>query len=206
MICDYGCGKEASYQLKNGKRCCCKYTSQCEEMRKRNTIGLKQAHKDGKMNTRHLKCYRNSNKGKKFGFKYDLKEYLNGKFILSNKLKIRLIEEEIKEHKCEKCNLTQWNDKDIPLELHHKDGNKNNNSLENLQLLCPNCHAQTDFYRGKNKLGWKQKNQIISDEDFIKSLKNNKSIRQALIELGLEPKGGNYIRAKKLLSSISPNR
>jgi predicted HNH restriction endonuclease len=38
----------------------------------------------------------------------------------------------------------------IPLELHHIDGDKTNNTLENFQLLCPNCHALTDSYRGKN--------------------------------------------------------
>lgn len=38
----------------------------------------------------------------------------------------------------------------IPLELHHKDGNKNHNELSNYELLCPNCHAFTDSYRGKN--------------------------------------------------------
>ena len=39
----------------------------------------------------------------------------------------------------------------IPLELHHIDGNNQNNNLTNLTLLCPNCHAMTDNYRGKNK-------------------------------------------------------
>ena len=66
------------------------------------------------------------------------------------KLKIRLLEENIKEHKCECCGLTKWNGLDIPLELHHKDGNRHNHNLENIQLLCPNCHAQTETYRSKN--------------------------------------------------------
>jgi 5-methylcytosine-specific restriction endonuclease McrA len=39
----------------------------------------------------------------------------------------------------------------IPLELEHKDGNCTNHNIENLELLCPNCHALTDTYRGKNK-------------------------------------------------------
>lgn len=44
-----------------------------------------------------------------------------------------------------------WQDKEIPLELHHINGNNRDNRLENLMLLCPNCHALTDSYRGKNR-------------------------------------------------------
>jgi len=66
-------------------------------------------------------------------------------------VKRRLLETSLKEHKCEKCNLTEWNDQKIPLELNHIDGNRHNHHISNLELLCPNCHAQTDTYRGKNK-------------------------------------------------------
>lgn len=48
------------------------------------------------------------------------------------------------------CGNTEWLDKHIPLELHHINGNHKDNRLSNLQLLCPNCHALTDNYRGKN--------------------------------------------------------
>lgn len=69
----------------------------------------------------------------------------------SFKLKNLLIKFGFKQHLCECCKLKEWNNKPIPLELHHKDGNKYNNTLSNLVLLCPNCHAQTDSYRAKNK-------------------------------------------------------
>lgn len=68
----------------------------------------------------------------------------------SHKLKLRLLKEKIFDRKCYICNLSQWNEKPIPLELHHKDGNRNNNKIDNLILLCPNCHAQTNTYRSKN--------------------------------------------------------
>lgn len=69
----------------------------------------------------------------------------------SYKLRERLIKEGLKEHKCECCNNTEWLEKPIKLELHHINGNHNDNRLENLQLLCPNCHAYTDNYRSKNR-------------------------------------------------------
>jgi Zn finger protein HypA/HybF involved in hydrogenase expression len=72
-------------------------------------------------------------------------------FYQSYKLAKRLLKEGVKERKCECCGNTTWLDKDIPLELHHINGDNTDNRLENLQLLCPNCHAMTDNYRGKNK-------------------------------------------------------
>ena len=78
-------------------------------------------------------------------------EYLNdNKYIGSWKLKNKLLKEHIKEAKCELCGLTKWLDKDIPLELHHIDGNRYNNQLDNLQLLCPNCHSMQENNCGKN--------------------------------------------------------
>lgn len=57
---------------------------------------------------------------------------------------------ETRGHRCESCQLGKWLDKPIVLELHHADGNSDNNSAENLQLLCPNCHSMTTTYRAGN--------------------------------------------------------
>ena len=63
------------------------------------------------------------------------------------KLRKKLIEEGIKERKCERCGVTEWFGGDVPLELHHKDGNHYNNRLENLVILCSNCHKQLHGYK-----------------------------------------------------------
>ena len=61
-----------------------------------------------------------------------------------------MIKEGYKERKCECCGNSEWLNRPIVLELHHIDGNHSNNALENLQLLCPNCHAITDNFKSKN--------------------------------------------------------
>lgn len=69
----------------------------------------------------------------------------------TNSLKHRLYKEGIKEHICEECGLeNKWNDKELVMHLDHVDGNSNNHKLDNLKILCPNCHSQTDTYAGKN--------------------------------------------------------
>lgn len=74
-----------------------------------------------------------------------------GECISSHKLKLKLIKDGIKQAKCEICSNVEWNGKLIPLELDHIDGNHYNNNLENLQIICPNCHAQTETNSGKNR-------------------------------------------------------
>lgn len=90
---------------------------------------------------------------------YDLKEILDGKHpeYPTKRVKSRLFKEGIKQRICERCNNSKWLDTIIPLELNHIDGNKYNHKLENLEVLCPNCHAMTETYRGRNKSKYKNK-------------------------------------------------
>jgi 5-methylcytosine-specific restriction endonuclease McrA len=68
-----------------------------------------------------------------------------------NHVKLRLLGAGFKEARCERCGLNQWNGRPVSLELHHVDGDGIDNRLENLQILCPNCHSQTDTWGGRNR-------------------------------------------------------
>jgi hypothetical protein len=80
----------------------------------------------------------------------DAAEFLyNGSTISSHKLKLELLRDKIKNQICEICKSEKWLGEMIPLELHHINGNRFDNRLPNLQLLCPNCHALTENYSGR---------------------------------------------------------
>jgi len=89
---------------------------------------------------------------REFGKKLNIETILveNSTYTNTNRLRIRLINEGLKEEKCNNCGLTHWLDNKIPLELDHINGINNDHRIENLRLLCPNCHALTSTYRGKN--------------------------------------------------------
>ena len=124
------------------------------------------------------------------------KKILNADFktLSFERLKKRIKLEQ--NNKCNECGIDSWNDKSITLELEHKDGNHHNNERENLECLCPNCHSQTETWRGRNKTNKRNK---ISDDEIVKTYLKNKNIRQTLIELGLSAKGGNYKRLHQLI-------
>lgn len=93
-------------------------------------------------------CYKPNIGGKgtnKKQVRIQLQEILDGKHpnYQTSKLRLRLIEEKIKKHKCEKCELEEWMGQLIPLELDHINGNNSDHRLKNLRILCPNCHHQT---------------------------------------------------------------
>ncbi len=101
-------------------------------------------------------------------------------------------------YKCEVCGCDgHWQDGIISLELDHIDGDNTNNEISNLHYLCPNCHALTKTYRGKNKNI--QSKVTVTDAQLLSALRSSPNLRQALIKVGLAPMGANYSRAKKIL-------
>jgi DNA-binding transcriptional ArsR family regulator/5-methylcytosine-specific restriction endonuclease McrA len=65
-------------------------------------------------------------------------------------LKLRLVKEGLKENGCERCGLGEWRGEPLSVALHHVNGDRLDNRLENLELLCPNCHSQTTTFSGRN--------------------------------------------------------
>lgn len=112
--------------------------------RKISALGLDTSHFTGQG---HLKGKRNPNVPKK-----PLEEILveNSSYTSSYHLRNRLIAEGVFQRKCSCCNGAYWQGHPMPLELDHKNGNSRDNRKANLRLLCPNCHALTPNYRGKN--------------------------------------------------------
>ena len=101
-------------------------------------------------------CYKPNQCGKgtvKQSSSKKLYDILNGKYprFQTYKLKQKLIKEGIKENKCEICGCADWQGKELNMQLHHIDGNPHNHCLNNLQMLCPNCHSQTENFTAKNK-------------------------------------------------------
>lgn len=85
--------------------------------------------------------------------KKPIEYYLQENIVCDSKnLKKRLIEEGLKEDICEICGQTNiWNGKSLVLQLDHINGNHHDNRLENLRIVCPNCHSQTDTFCTRKK-------------------------------------------------------
>jgi HNH endonuclease len=65
-------------------------------------------------------------------------------------LKRRLLSAGLKQDRCEQCGISEWQGRPLNMQLHHVNGDGTDNRLENLRLLCANCHSQTDTYGGRN--------------------------------------------------------
>lgn len=108
----------------------------------------------------------------------------------------RVLEEQ--NFKCNKCELSEWMGIPLSLEIDHKNGVHSDNSRDNVEGLCPNCHSITPTWRGRNK-----RNAKISDNELLDAIKKHSSIRQALLAVGLTAKGANYNRVKRLNEQLT---
>lgn len=109
----------------------------------------------------------------------------------STYVKSLILKKELLPYKCSICNMDPaWNGRELRFQLDHINGIRTDNRLENLRLICPNCHSQTTTYCGKNK-----KRIFPSKEKIIEAIKETSSISEAITVLGI-----NKINYKKLES------
>ena len=81
----------------------------------------------------------------------------NSDYLNRHSLKRRLLATNLLSYACAECGISAWRDRPLPLDLDHVSGDVTDNRIENLRLLCPNCHSQTATYRGRNigKIRWR---------------------------------------------------
>ena len=120
--------------------------------------------------------------------------------LLSNSALKKILITAGRSYECEMCEISEWQGHKISLDLDHIDGDTFNNDLSNLRYLCPNCHSTTHTYRRRNINTGKKK---VSDDELLTALNETANIRQALIRVGLSPRGANYTRATKLLAGVA---
>jgi hypothetical protein len=188
MKCDYGCNLDYNFVLKNGKKCCSSIPAKCPQIRNKASNNTKRLQKEGRIKIFTSDDIKRSHKTQ------DLK-YQNLPFEKQSYERRRKSVLEDQENKCLWCNLSEWRGIPLKLDIDHIDGNNQNNKRGNLRALCPNCHSQTNTFRGKNKNTGKIK---VTDKELVEALSEEQNIHRALIKVGLSPKGKNYQRVKNL--------
>lgn len=197
LICEK-CKKEHSGSFGSGRFCsnfCSKSRSFSKEsLEKRSKASKAYYEKHGISQTKTPEAIKKYSESR---IRNTEKKLLNADFstLKFERMRKRVILEQ--NEACLSCGLNTWLGEKISLELNHIDGINKNNTRDNLEALCPNCHSLTENWRGRNKI---EKHREIDKEHIVNSFLKNNSIRQALISLGLTPKGSNYKRIKKVLT------
>lgn len=200
-LCSYGCNNVAKFQARNFKLICSSSYNKCPAVRLKNSAGVAKAHKEGKipgwnklakehkLNRAWAKNLDRTDKRIRNSFSFeDLFNDTNRSNGFNHARRKYLIKQ--RGHLCENCLNSSWFTKPITLELEHVDGNKYNNKINNLKLLCPNCHSQTPTWRKRKTTG---KNRKYTDEEMCNCILISKNMNECLIKLNLSWGSGQTI-------------
>jgi len=154
-----------------------------------------------------LNCYntnQNWNKGKTFLTDVRIKRYYKyedyfceNSSVTRHSVKNLILKLNLLKYKCKECGINNWNGKILSLHLDHINGIRNDNRLENLRFLCPNCHSQTDTYCVKN-LNVKNINDI-EIENIIENVENSYSLSELFSKLGLLNNKKNKLKLERII-------
>lgn len=122
----------------------------------------------------------------------------------SDSLKQRLLREGIFIYRCSGCLLTEWLGQPIPLQLDHIDGDSSNNTLSNLRLLCPNCHALTPTFCGRNRKNKRERSMTYASKlteeqvvEVFRRLQGGERLAVISKEFGISTAMASRIKLKK---------
>lgn len=141
MLCDYGCGRKARFffkgrkWIKRKKGCCSSNHNKCPAMIEKNKPAWLKGCRAGSMMVRRLNQDRIP-----IQFARGVKRTFDRRDLIRRGLKA---------NECACCKITEWMGAPIALQVHHKNGDNMDQRLSNIDLLCPNCHSQTDNYAAK---------------------------------------------------------
>ena len=144
------CKNIISYEKKASNKYCCRSCSIEVSNRKRakliekNCINCNNILGKSAIKFCSNKCQR------EYEYSQRVSMWINGNHSIKSRDFFRRYLTETYGYKCSCCNISEWNGKSIVLEIDHIDGNSENNKPENLRLICPNCHSQTDTYKARN--------------------------------------------------------
>lgn len=132
----------------------------------------------------------------------DTEAFSMGSRVKSGPLKKRIFKKGLLPNKCSECGLGGiWNGKKLVLQLDHINGISNDNRIENLRILCPNCHSQTDTYSGKRKRYPAIKSCSVCLEPIHHYSKTYRCVKCSSIERGLENRKPKPIK-EELVASV----